>query len=242
MATDEIHAVLWDIDDTLFDYTSADRAGMREHLKTEGLPDGIDTVEQALVRWREITEHHWARHSAGEADFQGQRRDRVRDFTGRLLSDAEADEWFDRHVVHYEAAWKLFADTVPVLDALAADYRHAVLSNSALSVQDRKLRALGVRDRFEAVLCAVDLGVSKPHAAAFHAACDALGLPPERVAYVGDHPDIDTVGAVAAGLKGIWLDRRGRGGRPELLRITELSQLPGLLRGHTRFGAQDTFG
>jgi putative hydrolase of the HAD superfamily len=27
-----IHAVVWDVDDTLFDYTTADRLGMRAHL------------------------------------------------------------------------------------------------------------------------------------------------------------------------------------------------------------------
>ncbi|MFF2331096.1 MULTISPECIES: HAD family hydrolase [unclassified Streptomyces] len=237
-----IRAVLWDIDDTIFDYTGADRMGMRKHLREEGLPDGYDSVEQALTAWRAITDVHWARFAAGETDFQGQRRDRVRDFLSRTLEDAEADAWFGRHAAHYEAAWSLFPDVLPVLDVLAGGFRHAVLSNSSIHNQDRKLRMLGVRDRFEAVVCAVELGVSKPEAGAFHAACDALALDPGDVAYVGDEPDIDAGGAVAAGLMGIWLDRGGRGGRPELVRIGGLDQLPGLLAADTRFGAPDTFG
>ncbi|MFF3351164.1 HAD family hydrolase [Streptomyces sp. NPDC002917] len=236
-----IRAVIWDIDDTIFDYTGADRAGMRKHLASEGLPGGYASVEQALEAWRAITDVQWERFAAGETDFQGQRRDRVRAFLGRPLTDAEADEWFGRHVVHYEAAWALFPDAVPALELLAGRYRHAVLSNSSIINQDRKLRTLGVRDRFEAVVCAVELGISKPEAGAFHAACDTLGLAPQDVVYVGDHPDIDAGGAVAAGLKGVWLDRDGRGGRPELVRITGLDQLPGLLAGNTRFGASDTF-
>ncbi|MFD7440589.1 HAD family hydrolase [Streptomyces sp. NPDC059909] len=236
-----IRAVLWDIDDTIFDYTSADREGLRRMLADEGLPHLYASAEDALRRWRELTEHHWARFAAGEIDFQGQRRDRVRSFFARQLSDAEADEWFGRHVTHYEAAWSLFPDFLPVLDRLEGEYRHAVLSNSSLHNQDRKLRVLGVRDRFEAVLCAVELGVSKPEAAAFHAACKALGLSPQEVAYVGDHPDIDASAAGAAGLTGIWLDRAGQGGRPELIRITGLEELPGLLRSDTRFGAPSTF-
>jgi putative hydrolase of the HAD superfamily len=237
-----IRAVLWDVDDTIFDYTSADRAGMRQHLLSEGLPDGYDSVGQALAAWREVTDLHWARFAQGETDFQGQRRDRVRSFLGRPMSDADADAWFERHVTHFEAAWSLFPDTVPVLDVLADEYRHAVLSNSSIHNQDRKLRVLGVRDRFEAVVCAVELGVSKPDAGAFHAACDAIGLRPQEVAYVGDHPDIDARGAVAAGLVGIWLDRTGLGGRPELTRITGLDQLPALLRVAMSFGAPSSFG
>lgn len=89
-----IKALVWDVDDTLFDYTGADRAGMRGHLAAEGLLDGYESVEQALSRWRDITDVQWARFAAGESDWQGQRRDRVREFLGEPLSDAEADGWF----------------------------------------------------------------------------------------------------------------------------------------------------
>lgn len=236
-----IRAVVWDIDDTIFDYAGADRTGMRNHLEHEGLPDWCDTVERALARWEELTQLHWRRFAAGECDFQGQRRDRVRDFLRLPLGDDEADAYFQRHITHYEAAWALFPDTVPALDTLAG-YRHAVLSNSALVHQDRKLRVLGVRDRFEALLCAVELGVSKPEPAAFHAVCEALGLAPDEVAYVGNEPDIDARGAADAGLLGIWLDRLDVGGRPDLTRITGLAELPGLLGGDTRFGAVSSIG
>ncbi|MEE1814464.1 HAD family hydrolase [Streptomyces sp. SP18ES09] len=238
-----IRAVLWDIDDTLFDYASADRAGMRAHLAAEGRLGAWGSAEEALRRWKELTELHWRRFEAEGGDFQDQRRGRVRDFLGRPeLTAAEADDWFDRYVIHYEAAWELFPDTVPVLDLLARDYRHGVLSNSSIRNQEHKLRTLGVWDRFEAVLCAAELGVAKPAPEAFHAACTALDLRPHEVAYVGDQPDIDARGAVEAGLRGIWLDRADTGGRPELSRITDLSLLPALLRADTRFGAPSTFG
>ncbi|MFJ6836628.1 HAD family hydrolase [Streptomyces sp. NPDC091209] len=242
-----IDAVVWDIDDTLFDYTAADRAGMRDHLAAEGLLDGRTPVEQALARWREVTDAQWARYSAGETDWPGQRRERVRVFLGKPLSDTEADAWFDRYITHYECAWTLFPDVLPALDALGASHRHAVLSNSSLLVQDRKLRVLGVHDRFEAILCAAELGVSKPAAEAFHAACDALGLPPHRVAYVGDHPEIDGQGAADAGLLSVWIDRGGAhtagavgGTGPR--RIHSLAELPAVLGSDTRFGAWSTFG
>lgn len=237
-----IRAVLWDIDDTLFDHTGADRAGMRRHLAGEGLSGEFSSVDQALGRWRELADLHWARFVAGETDFPGQRCDRVRGFLGTALGDAEAEAWFERYVVHYEAAWKLFPDSLAALDLLATGYRQAVLSNAGILNQDRKLRVLGVRDHFEAVLCAAELGVAKPDAAAFLAACDALALDPGEVAYVGNEPDIDAGGAVGAGLAGIWLDRCGLGGRPELVRITDLGQLPALLRGDTRFGALSAIG
>ncbi|MGV9451421.1 HAD family hydrolase [Streptomyces sp. NPDC003635] len=241
-----IRAVVWDVDDTIFDYTTADRVGMRAHLAAEGLLSGYDSVEQALACWREFTALHWARFAAGEASFEGQRRDRVRSFLGEPLSDDEADEWFQRYIGHYEAAWALFPDVLPVLDGLAGSHRHAVLSNSSLHVQDRKLRVLGVHDRFEVILCAAELGVSKPEAAAFLAACDALGLPPHQVAYVGDHPEIDGRGAADAGLLSVWIDRGtlspGADAPVGPHRIATLAELPAILGADTRFGAPSTFG
>jgi putative hydrolase of the HAD superfamily len=242
-----IRAVVWDVDDTLFDYSGADRIGMRLHLTAEGLLAAYDTVEQAIVRWRAITDAQWARFSAGEVDFQGQRRDRVRVFLGQELTDAEADAWFQRYIAHYETAWALFPDVLPVLDALAASHRHAVLSNSSIRVQDHKLRVLGVYDRFEVILCAAELGVSKPEAGAFLAACDALELAPHEVAYVGDHPEIDGRGAAEAGLLSVWIDRYG-GVHTEATaptgpkRIASLAELPAILGADTRFGAPSTFG
>lgn len=240
-----IRAVVWDVDDTLFDYTTADRAGMRAHLAAEGLLDAYGSAEQALVQWRAVTDRQWARFAAGEVSFEGQRRDRVRVFLERELTDAEAEAWFARYIGHYEAAWALFPDVLPVLDALAASHRHAVLSNSSLHVQDRKLRVLGVHDRFEAILCAAELGVSKPQAGAFLAACEALDLPPHLVAYVGDHPEIDWRGAADAGLVSVWIDRDGAHTWADAPagphRIASLAELPAILGSDSRFGAPSTF-
>ncbi len=240
-----ITAVVWDVDDTLFDYTTADRAGMRAHLAAEELLGGYESVERALVRWRGITDQQWARYAAGETSFEGQRRDRVRVFLGEELTDDEADAWFRRYLDHYEAAWALFPDVLPVLDALAASHRHAVLSNSSIHVQEHKLRSLGVRDRFESVLCAAELGFSKPDARAFRAACDALGLDTHHVAYVGDHPEIDGRGAAEAGLMPVWICRdtalTSGDGDIGLHRISSLAELPAILQADTRFGAPSTF-
>jgi putative hydrolase of the HAD superfamily len=240
-----IRAVVWDVDDTLFDYTTADRAGMRAHLAAEGLLARWESAEAALVRWREVTDEQWARFAAGGLSFEDQRRDRVRVFLEAELTDAEADDWFRRYRTHYEAVWALFPDVLPALDALAAGNRHAVLSNSSLHVQDHKLRTLGVHDRFEVILCAAELGVSKPEAGAFLAACAALELAPHEVAYVGDHPEIDGRGAADAGLLSVWIDRHGLSTRGDASagphRIASLGELPAILRADTRFGAPSTF-
>lgn len=237
-----IHAVLWDIDDTLFDYTGSDRAGALRHLRAEGLVAVHGGEEAALARWRDVMEIEFARFLTGEVGFLDHRRARARTFLGTPLTDDEADAWFGRYIAHYEAAWALFPDSAPALEAVAPLVRQAVLSNASAANQERKLAALRIRDHFEAVLCADELGYAKPAPEAFQGACEALGLAPDEVVYVGDRLDIDALGARDAGLAAVWLDRADTGEElpAGVRRIASLAELPGLLHGVIGFGAPST--
>ncbi|MDT0307901.1 HAD family hydrolase [Streptomyces sp. DSM 44917] len=242
-----IAAVLWDIDDTLFDYSGTDRAAALRHFGAEGLLGRFPTAEHAVERWRELMEFHYARYLTGELTFEEQRRARARAFLleagaapagaasddgpPRPLTDAEADAWFERYGAHRRVESGLFPDVLPALAALTPGYRHGLLSNSDTDHQEGTLRSLGIRDRFEVLLCSSQLGHAKPAPEAFLAACEALGLPPGSVAYVGDRPDVDAAAADAAGLHGIWLDRAATlPPPPGVRRITGLTALPDLLR------------
>lgn len=228
-----IRAVLWDVDDTVFDYTGSDRTAALRHLAAEGLLAGYATVTEAIDHWREVMDAQFKRFIAGEIDYFEHRRSRARAFLGKPLPDDEADAWFARYVHHYEAAWTLFPDVMPALDLLAAHFRHAVLSNADTIGQHRKLRVLGLSERFEHVLCADKLGCAKPDARAFRTACAKLELDPKEVVYVGDQLDTDAIAAQRAGLRGIWLDRSGRCSVREVptgvQRIESLAELPDLL-------------
>lgn len=241
-----LRAVLWDVDDTLFDHTGSDRTGVTRHLEAEGLLARYGTAGRAFSLWREAMEAQFARFLAGEIDFQEHRRERVRAFLGARLDGAAADAWFARYVRHYEAAWTLFPDAGPALEAVGRHFRQAVLSNATTAQQWRKLAALGVAGHFEDVLGADLLGCAKPDPGAFRDACARLGLRPGEVVYVGDQLETDAVAAQAAGLHGVWLDRTGGTGGTAVpdgvRRVRGLDELPGLLRPVIDFGAPSTFG
>ncbi|GII33772.1 HAD family hydrolase [Planotetraspora mira] len=217
-----IRGVLFDVDDTLFDYTSSEQAGLLGHLTAEGLLGLFPSPADAVTVWREIMEEEYTRYLTGELTFAGQQLTRTRRFLshlGRLpvggLSDEEADLWFGRYRELRNAVWEAFPDADPVLRRLAPRFRLGVVSNSSLAYQQGKLRAIGLLDHFgEAIVCAVEHGAPKPDAGIFLAGCATLGLPADQVAYVGDKYDIDAVGALEAGLRSYWLDRAATGITP----------------------------
>ena len=54
-----------------------------------------------------------------------------------------------------------------------------------------------------------DKGSPHPDPRIFDLACEAFGVAPARALYVGDRLHTDAIGAAAAGLSGVWLDRGG---------------------------------
>jgi putative hydrolase of the HAD superfamily len=72
-----------------------------------------------------------------------------------------------------------------------------------------KLEASGLSAAVDAVAVSAELGVAKPDAEAFRRAAGMIGHTVAEVAMIGDTPDTDIAGGVAAGAAAtIWFRRR----------------------------------
>ncbi len=89
----------------------------------------------------------------------------------------------------------------------------AILSNGWSPLQQEKARQL---DFAGPVLVSDAIGAQKPQAEAFAALAVALKTDSRNIAYVGDNPRGDIAAALAAGMRGIWLDAEGVTYAPEL--------------------------
>jgi putative hydrolase of the HAD superfamily len=235
-----IKGVLFDVDDTLFDYSASDQAGLLTHLRAQQLLDRFPDAATAVGLWRAIMEVHFARYLNGEQTLTGQQRERTREFLSHLgyrdLSDREASAWFAGYEIHRNATWAAFPDAEPVLRRLAPDYRLGVVSNASVDHQRHKLQAIGLLHYVgDAVVCADQHGASKPAPSIFLAGCASLELAPDEVAYVGDKYSLDAEGASDAGLHAYWLDRGfasyGHDVRDGIRVIHSLDELPDALTG-----------
>jgi putative hydrolase of the HAD superfamily len=221
-------AVLLDLDGVLIDHRTAARDAVRAWLGDRATP----AVETA---WFAAQDRRLAEWRRGEATWQEQRRARLRDVLPLLGeepgSDAELDALFaSGYAAAYARSWRAFPDAAPALEALgAAGLRPAVLTNGAEDVQARKLEVTGLRDLVGDVVTAEALGVAKPAPAAFLGACERLGLDPATTLYVGDEHEVDVLGARAAGLHAVLLDRDGDAPPEERAVIRSLAELPALL-------------
>jgi putative hydrolase of the HAD superfamily len=257
-----IRALLFDLDDTLMAHTGAVDEAIAVAQRAAGGAFAADDPAAVQRRWAELEELHYTRYLTGELTYLGQRVARARDVLapyGIDLSDEEALAWFDAYLVGYRDAWRLFDDVLPALAALRAahpDLLLGIITNGDLAFQTDKLHRIALWDelaltpvradgsvdepqRAGRLIASGELGVTKPDARIFHAAAAALGVESGACAYVGDRVRTDAVGAHAAGMLGIWLDRGdarnpvtdGAEGEPPagVARIRTLTELPALL-------------
>ncbi len=257
-----IRALLFDLDDTLMAHTRAVEEAIARAQAAAGGAFAADDTVAVQRRWAELEEHHYTRYLKGELTYLGQRSWRARDLLapyGIALSDEEALAWFDAYLVGYRDAWRLFDDVLPALAALRSAHPAlfvGIITNGDLAFQTDKLHRIALWDELDLtpvradgsvddparrgrLIASGELGVTKPDARIFHAAAAALGVESGACAYVGDRVRTDAVGAHAAGMLGIWLDRGdarnpvtdGAEGEPPagVARIRTLTELPALL-------------
>jgi putative hydrolase of the HAD superfamily len=99
---------------------------------------------------------------------------------------------------------ELFPEVRPALNALRQNYCIIAVTNG-----NANLDMIGIRDLFHEVVSAASAGTAKPAREIFDVAVQVGGAQAEQTLHVGDHPEVDVVGANNAGLKSAWVNRDG---------------------------------
>ena len=99
---------------------------------------------------------------------------------------------------------EVFPEVRPALTALGEHYCVIAVTNGNASLDQ-----IGIGDLFDHVISASGVGVAKPDRQIFDVAVEAGGADAHETLHVGDHPEVDVVGARNAGLQSVWVNRHG---------------------------------
>jgi putative hydrolase of the HAD superfamily len=106
-----------------------------------------------------------------------------------------------------QAAWHVFPDVVPALERLEeAGFRLAIISNWLWEAPEL-FHDLEVARHFEHMIISARVGYQKPHRAIFEHALEVMGVPADAAIHVGDSYRADVLGARAAGIEPVLIDR-----------------------------------
>lgn len=135
-------------------------------------------------------------------DFTFLRRQTLADHAREFgYAEAMADEAFEAFIQARNEV-VLYDDVLPGLDWLKPHFRLFTASNG-----NADLKRIGLAHYFERCLAAREVGALKPDPLLFHKVIEGTGLEPQQVVYVGDDPALDVVGARAAGMHPVWINR-----------------------------------
>lgn len=220
-----IRTVLFDLDDTLYPEGEYYRSGF--------------AVVAACLEERGVGPAEANRALFEQLHF-GEGRERVFDKAAARLEFPAA--WIPelvRAFHDHRPRLQLPQESAEVLAQLRGRYRLGIVTDGHAAVQRRKLEALELADRVDAIVITDDLGREywKPHPLPFWNCCQRLESPPDEAVFVGDHPERDIQGARRAGLRAIRLRRPDSyfaslatsEAYPADREIRQLAELPGLL-------------
>src|SRR6185436_8665258 len=122
-----------------------------------------------------------------------------------------------------------YPDAAPALRELrAGGLRLVVVSNWDFSLHER-LEETGVAALVDGAVASAVLGHAKPDGAIFAHALALAGAAADAALHVGDSPDADVAGALAAGLRAVLVARDGRPPVPAGVPVIDsLAELPAL--------------
>ena len=188
-------AILFDLDGTLWDRTGAVRAlATAQHRQLHALLGhiGRDEYVNRIVRLDDI----------GRADkavlYQtiGVELGLAADVVARL----HADFW-----ARLATFMLPFPEVIGTLVRLRRrGIRLGIVTNGSIRVQEDKITRLGLCGLMDVILISEREGVRKPEVDIFHRALARLGVEASEAWFVGDSPDADVAGALAAGLRTFW--------------------------------------
>jgi putative hydrolase of the HAD superfamily len=191
----KVEAVLFDLDDTLYEERQFVRSGFQA-VASRLAEGGIGPADEVVQRLE------YFHHAEGRAQVL-QKLAAVLNFSPDWIP--ELVEVFRSHRPTIE----LPPDTREVLPRLRQRFRLGCVTDGWAAVQHAKVTTLGLRAMLDAVVIADDFGPShwKPDPFPLLRCCELLGVAPAEAVYVGDNPERDMAGAAQAGMRSIRIRR-----------------------------------
>lgn len=208
-------AVLFDLDNTLYDYDAY--WARRLVWSLEPVHAAYPAFDMGSLIERIMAEHIYAKNFVSFLNQSG------------VIDMQVCQSALQRYRINPYEQLELPADTLEVLRRLRQYCKTGLITNGPIYSQQPKIERLGLALLMDLLIISEEVGLAKPDPAIFHLALRRLQVRPGRALYVGDSPEYDLAGAQAAGLDCVWMNPRDQrlppGMPPPLATISRLSQL-----------------
>ena len=224
-----IRNVLFDLDDTLFDFHKAEKIALTKTL----VHFGIDPTEETLALYSTINATHWKRLELGEISREEVKVGRYRELfktIGVECDPVKATAYYESMLAigHY------FMPGAPeLLEELYRKYRLYIVSNGTAKVQEGRIGSSGIAKYMDGIFISQILGANKPDKQFFDICfAEIPDFSLSETVIIGDSLSSDIKGGINAAITTVWFNPKGIENDNDIkpdYTIKELSEVPGLL-------------
>jgi len=218
--------LLFDADNTLFNFDAGNRRAFSEVCRICHLPD----TDELFHAYEAVNAEMWSAFDRGECTKDFLVVERFRLFLERAGLQADPVQCNKIHLSTLATNTVLLPHALEVCRTLAQTHSLYIVTNAVAAVQKARLAASDLRPYITDAFISEDAGASKPSVAYFDYVFSRIpGITRENCLLIGDSPSSDLQGANNYGIPCCWYNPRGLA-RPDGIRIDyEIGDLPELL-------------
>jgi putative hydrolase of the HAD superfamily len=208
--------LLFDLDDTLLDYTASGRRCWQALFQEYAARFGVE-VEQLSAAQHQVANWYWSdleRHRTGRLDLKSSRRQIMRLTLERLGIENQAlgNELADAFTIQREETVAPFPGAIERLQELhLRGICMGLVTNGSGEFQRSKIRRFELARFFKSIIIEGEFGAGKPDHRVFRSALEQIGALPAQTGMVGDDLIRDIQPAQELGLGTVWVDFEGVG-------------------------------
>ena len=205
--SDMYRYLLFDADDTLFDFDQGSRNAFREAMAMQGL----SASDEDYDRYAAINLALWKQFEKGEIEKEAILTKRFRDYTARYGVPAEPDHLNEDYKSAISHQNILMPNAYEVLLALKEKgYRLFIITNGDAAIQHKRLAKSPITPLVEKVFISEEIGAAKPSREFFKAVADGIeGFDATKALVIGDSESSDMLGAQNAGIDACYFSPKG---------------------------------
>lgn len=220
--TQNYDILLFDADDTIFDFKSGERIAISQTLKDFSLP----VNDEILSLYHEINDKLWKDFEKGIYADYFPRHLRFEELLRSLNKSGDAQKINDVYTSHLAEQSILLGEAESVCKALYETHKLYIVTNGTASVQHSRFDSSPVRKYFSDMFISSEIGFRKPEAEFFQCVFKVIKADDlSRVLIIGDSLTSDIAGGINAGIDTCWFNPRKKQHSKDIAPTYEISSL-----------------
>ena len=198
--------ILFDADDTLFDFQRSEHEAVKDVLSLVGLPE----TDEVIAKYSEINKGSWKMLEHGEItkkDLFVARWKSFLDFYG--VTDADAEIIAKHYLMQLSQKCYLLDGAEELCKHLYGKFKLYIVTNGYAIVQHGRFDKSPISKYFEDMFISEEMGAEKPSIEYFDAVCSKIpGFNKDTAIIIGDSLSSDIKGGINAGIDTCWYNPR----------------------------------